>query len=76
MASGEKKRLKIDQAFAPILTSVALLAVLFVISIHPMRIGFDQAKYMIMADMLWHDKTLYVDIIDLNPPLICYISLI
>ncbi|MBP9809680.1 hypothetical protein KBF38_15380 [bacterium] len=76
MASGEKKRLKIDQAFAPILTSVALLAVLFVISIHPMRIGFDQAKYMIMADMLWHGKTLYVDIIDLNPPLICYISLI
>ena len=62
--------------FGPTLTTAALLAVLFIILIHPMRIGFDQAKYMIMADLLWHGKTLYVDIIDLNPPLICYISLI
>ncbi|MFA7341164.1 MAG: hypothetical protein WC028_30560 [Candidatus Obscuribacterales bacterium] len=68
--------LKLTQIFGPTLTIVALLAVLFIILIHPMRIGFDQAKYMIMADMLWHGKTLYVDIIDLNPPLICYISLI
>lgn len=68
--------LRFSQAFGPALTIATLLAVLFIISIHPMRIGFDQAKYMIMADMLWHGKTLYVDIIDLNPPLICYISLI
>lgn len=70
------RSLKLAQIFGPTLTIVALLAVLFIILIHPMRIGFDQAKYMIMADMLCHGKTLYVDIIDLNPPLICYISLI
>ena len=74
MADGKEKRLKVCQVFGPTLTSLALLAVLIIILVHPMRIGFDQAKYMIMADMLWHGKTLYVDIIDLNPPLICYIS--
>ncbi|MDQ5933636.1 MAG: hypothetical protein QG574_934 [Cyanobacteriota bacterium erpe_2018_sw_21hr_WHONDRS-SW48-000092_B_bin.40] len=73
-----KKVMGLDplQIFGLSFTAAALLAVLFVILIHPMRIGFDQAKYLIMADMLWHGKTLYVDIIDLNPPLICYISLI
>lgn len=73
-----KKVLGLDplQIFGLSFTAAALLAVLFIILIHPMRIGFDQAKYLIMADMLWHGKTLYVDIIDLNPPLICYISLI
>lgn len=76
MAESKAKGLKVSQVFGPMVTSIALLAVLFIILIHPLRIGFDQAKYMIMADMLWHGKTLYVDIIDLNPPLICYISLI
>ena len=73
-----KKVMGLDplQIFGLSFTAAALLAVLFIILIHPMRIGFDQAKYLIMADMLWHGKTLYVDIIDLNPPLICYISLI
>jgi hypothetical protein len=45
--------------FGPVLTLAALLAVLLIVLIHRRQIGFDQAKYVTMADMLWRGKTLY-----------------
>lgn len=62
------------------LTSLVLVAMLISINAfwvnHPMLQYPDQSMYLAMAGLLLDGQKLYVDMVDFNPPLITYISLI
>lgn len=55
---------------------ILLMAALIVILARPARITHDVAMYLYMGDRLLEGAVPYVDIIDLNPPLIIYLSAI
>ncbi|MGD9684452.1 MAG: hypothetical protein AB7W16_25075 [Candidatus Obscuribacterales bacterium] len=59
-----------------IVAVLGLLCQLFILLLHPLRIGFDQALYVTIGKMLLAGKTLYIDMVDNNPPLICYMGAI
>lgn len=59
-----------------IVAVLGLFCQLFVLLLHPLRIGFDQALYVTIGKMLLAGKTLYIDMVDNNPPLICYMGAI
>lgn len=69
----QSKPLTVAGIAAPL---AALLMLLLVHLRHPLRIGFDQAFYVYAGSLLLQGKSLYVDIVDINPPMISYLSMI
>jgi hypothetical protein len=59
-----------------LLTAVLLLAALLAILADPLRTGYDQATCLQVGDLLLRGYTLYVDVIDLNPPLAYYLHIV
>ncbi|MBU6453218.1 MAG: hypothetical protein KGS72_15655 [Cyanobacteria bacterium REEB67] len=58
------------------LTMVLALAARLLVSIclHPLRIGWDPALHLMCAALICQGKLPYVDMFDVNPPLIWYIN--
>lgn len=61
---------------ARLLTAVFLLAALIGILVNPLRVGNDQAVCLQVGDLLLRGTTLYVDVIDTNPPLAYYLHVV
>lgn len=80
MSAGDTTdRSDLGRILIPALIIVAVLGLgcqLFILLLHPLRIGFDQALYVTIGKMLLEGKTLYIDMVDNNPPLICYLGAI
>ncbi len=43
---------------------------------HPLRIGHDQAQYVLIGKAMLEGARLYIDIDDNNPPAICFINMV
>jgi hypothetical protein len=67
---------RVSASPATLATAVVLVAALVVIAWNPTRIGHDQAACLQAGDLLRGGAVLYVDVIDLNPPLIYYLYII
>ncbi len=55
-----------------------VLSFIFVVFLYfrsPYNIGIDQAMYLQSAEMMLKGKKIYVDFIDINPPLIVYLNI-
>ncbi|MBP9808299.1 hypothetical protein KBF38_08320 [bacterium] len=69
------KRLQYPTIFAVVLIATLSLRMLFSALLHPLRIGWDPALHLQCAQLIAAGGLPYVDMFDVNPPLIWYLDL-
>ncbi len=77
----KEARLILDRHTLIIATALGIGLNLFVASSvlvlrHPLRIGHDQAQYMLIGQGMLEGARLYIDVDDNNPPAICFINML
>lgn len=71
--SGAAERSAVGSTW-PAIPSLLLAAMLPLIAYRPLSVGHDSAMYLQAGALLLEGKVPYVDFVDLNPPLIVYLS--
>jgi hypothetical protein len=70
------KRLTYPTIFAVILVASLSLRMLVSVLLHPLRIGWDPALHLQCAQLIVAGGLPYVDMFDVNPPLIWYLDML